>query len=263
MRRCYTGSLTGTRADSRILARAGELIVERDRHRPSGRLLRQAGMDASYVDLADPAHLEFEYMRWLRVVLRAARARAVLHIGGAACALPRALAAEDPTSRQEVCEVDGEVLAFARAHMGLRRVPGLRVRQVDGREWLERTPPGRYDAVVIDAFVAARVPRHLITSQALQAVGRIAPLVLINVVDDRAGHQVRTVAAAVAETYTRVWTLGARVGNTIVGGDPGRLDLALVASRAAADPASPRLTGPAELARRIAGTAPQRDPRDY
>jgi hypothetical protein len=72
------------------IAVQGDLIVERDRARASGRLLRQAGMDASYVDLADPSHLEFDYMRWLRIVLRAARARRVLHVGGAGCALPRA-----------------------------------------------------------------------------------------------------------------------------------------------------------------------------
>ena len=60
-------------------------------------------MEASYVDLADPSHLEFDYMRWMRIVLRAARARRVLHVGGGGCALARALAAEDPGGRQEVC----------------------------------------------------------------------------------------------------------------------------------------------------------------
>ena len=63
-------------------------------------------MDASYVDLSDPSHLEFDYLRWMRVVLGAARARRVLHIGGGGCALPRALAAADPGGLQEVCEVD-------------------------------------------------------------------------------------------------------------------------------------------------------------
>ena len=63
-------------------------------------------MDASYVDLADPSHLEFDYMRWIRIVLRTARARRVVHVGGGACALARALAAEDPGGRQQVCEVD-------------------------------------------------------------------------------------------------------------------------------------------------------------
>ncbi|HEY1568550.1 MAG TPA: hypothetical protein VGF68_16100, partial [Solirubrobacteraceae bacterium] len=95
---------------TRTVAR-GDLIAERDPRRPSGWLLRQREMDASYVDLADPLHLEFDYLRWIRVVLRAAHARRVLHVGGGACALPRALAAEDPGGRQEVCEVDADVLA--------------------------------------------------------------------------------------------------------------------------------------------------------
>ena len=84
-------------AAPRIVARDGDLVVERDPRRPTGRLLRQADMEASYVDLADASHLEFDYMRWMRIVLRAARARRVLHIGGGACALARALAAEDPS----------------------------------------------------------------------------------------------------------------------------------------------------------------------
>lgn len=56
-------------------------MVEADPHRPSGRLVPQGDMDASYIDLADVTHLEFDHMRWLRIVLRAVRARRVLHIG--------------------------------------------------------------------------------------------------------------------------------------------------------------------------------------
>ncbi|MBV9804584.1 MAG: hypothetical protein JO130_15390, partial [Solirubrobacterales bacterium] len=69
------------------IARRGELVAERDPRRPSGRLLRQGDMDASYIDLADPKHLEFDYMRWMRIIVLAARARRVLHVGGGACAL--------------------------------------------------------------------------------------------------------------------------------------------------------------------------------
>jgi hypothetical protein len=88
---------------TRTVARYGELIAEIDPQRPSGRILRQAGMEASYVDLADATHLEFDYMRWLRIILRATGARRVLHVGGGACALARALAAEDPHGRQGGC----------------------------------------------------------------------------------------------------------------------------------------------------------------
>ena len=243
-----------------VIARRGELIVERDPHRRSGRLLRQRGMDASYVDLADATHLEFDYMRWIRIVLRVAHARRVLHIGGGACALARALAAEDPTSRQEVCEVDADVLAVAREHLGLRRAPGLRVRQVEGRAHVATLPAGSFDAVVIDAFLGAQVPTALITVQALSEVARVAPLALVNVVDSRALTQVAPIAAGLAAAYPRVWALGNRVGNTIVAGSARLPDLQRIAARAAADSAPARLTAPGEAARWVAGTAAHRDP---
>ncbi len=216
-------------------------------------------MDASYVDLANPTHLEFDYMRWMRIVLRATRARRVLHVGGGACALARALAAEDPGGRQEVCEVDPEVLALAREHLGLRRGPGLRVRLADGREFIAGQAGASWDAVVIDAFVAATVPRRLITVEALADVARVAPLALVNVVDNRAARDVRTIAAALSATYPRVWTLGGRAGNTVLAGDAVRLDLRRIAPAVAADPSPARLTGPDAMARLIGGTAPIRD----
>jgi hypothetical protein len=216
-------------------------------------------MDASYVDLADPSHLEFDYLRWIRIVLRAARARRVLHVGGGACALPRALAAEDPGGRHEVCEVDADVLALAREHFGLRRVPGLRVRQAEGRAFVAAAPDASWDAVVIDAFVGARVPRRLITAQALADVARVAPLALVNVVDNRSAHDVRAVAAGLTGVYPQVWTLSGRAGNTVVAAGVAELDLGRVAARVAADPSPARLTTPAVTARLVADVAAHRD----
>jgi spermidine synthase len=242
-----------------VIARRGELIVERDPARPSGRLLRDSGMDASYVDLADPSHLEFDYLRWTRIVLRAARARRVLHVGGGACTLARALAAADPAGRQEVCEIDPEVLAIAREHLGLRRAPGLRVRQADGRAFIAARRDGGWDAVVIDAYVGAKVPRRLVTAEALADVRRVAGLAVVNVVDNRAGQVVRRVASGLAEAYPRVWSLGGRSGNTIVAGSVDVLDLRRIAAAAAADPSPARLTPPPGLAPQVAAAAPFRD----
>jgi hypothetical protein len=150
-------------------------VVERDPRRASGRLLRDDGMEASYVDLADPAHLEFDYLRWLRIVLRASRAGRVIHVGGGACALARALAAEDPGGRQEVCEVNAEVIALARAHLGLRRKPGLHVRHAEGRAFIATQPDASWDAVVIDAFIAAGVPHRLVTVEAVTGAAERRP----------------------------------------------------------------------------------------
>jgi spermidine synthase len=251
--------MTRARSKPHSIARHGELIAERDPLRPSGRLLRQGDMDASYVDLADPSHLEFDYMRWMRIVLRAAAARRVLHIGGGACALARALAAEDPAGRQEVCEVDAEVLAIAREHFGLRRTPGLRVRHAEGRAFVARQPRSGWDAVAIDAFVAATVPRHLITLEAAADLARVAPLALINVLDNRAAREIHRVAAALAPAYPRVWALGARAGNTIVVGSARPLDVDRIAAEAAADPSPARVTRPDMMARSAAGAVPLRD----
>jgi hypothetical protein len=251
--------VTRARTQNTVIARRGELVVERDPRRASGRLLRQRDMDASYVDLADPAYLEFDYLRWIRVVLRTARARRVLHVGGGACSLPRALAAEDPGGRQEVCEADAAVLAVAREHLGLRRAPGLRVRTGDGREYVASQSDASWEAVVIDAFVGAAVPRRLVTVQALTDIARVTPLAVINVVDNRAGHVVRRIAAGLAEVYPHAWTLGARIGNTIVVGTRSELDLARVRAQSAADRSPARLTGPAALARRLTGTSPWYD----
>jgi hypothetical protein len=194
-------------------------------------------MEASYVDLADVTHLEFGYLRWLRIVLKVAKARRVLHVGGGACALARALAAEDPGGRQEVCEVDAGVLALAREHLGLRRAPGLRVRHAEGRAHIAAQAGDSWDAIVIDAFVGARVPAGLIVPEALLDAARVAPLTLINVIDDRSSAEVDATQSAQSVAYPRVWTLGQRPGNTIVAGctAAAQPDFALIAARAAAD----------------------------
>jgi hypothetical protein len=251
--------MTRLRSTPEIVDRRGDLVVERDPRRASGRLLRQGGMDASYVDLADSSHLEFDYLRWIRIVLRVARARRVLHVGGGACALPRTLAAEDPGGRQEVCESEAEVLALAREHLGLRRTPGLKVRHAEGRAFVAGQPGGSWDAIVIDAFVGASVPRRLVTVEALTDAARVAPLTLVNVVDNRAAREVRAVAAALSAAYPQVWTLGGRAGNTVVVGAEAKLELQRIAAQAGADPAPARLTGPNALALSLPGVPARRD----
>lgn len=240
---CQPAAMPHRQQRTRTLARCGELIAEVDPQRPSGRLLRHGGMDASYVDLADATYLEFDYMRWLRIVLRAAGARRVLHVGGGACSLARALAAEDPESRQEVCEIDGDVLSMARQHLGLRRVPGLRVRHAEGLSHIRAQPADSWDAIVIDAFVGARVPPELVTVEALRDAARAAPLTLVNVVEDHSARDVRAVAAALASAYPSVWTLGQRIGNIIVAGSASTEapNLSTIAARAAADASPARI----------------------
>src|SRR6201989_2355042 len=174
------------RAGPDILAVTGDLVVQRDAGRASGRLLRHGDMDASYVDLADPRPLEFDYLRRMRDLADALRARRVIHVGGGAGALARALAATDRERRQDVVEVDPHVLALAPEHPGLRGARGLRARHGDGRAFLASRRDGSADAILVDAFVGARVPRHLVTAEALADAARLlapAGALAVHVVD--------------------------------------------------------------------------------
>lgn len=259
------------RSGPEVLAVAGDLVVQRDAGRPSGRLLRQGDMDASYVDLADPRHLEFDYLRRMRDLVEALRARRIVHIGGAGCALARALAASDRDAvrRQDVVEVDGEVLALAREHLGLRRVPGLRIREADGRAFLAGRADASADAILIDAFVGARVPPHLATAEALHDAARVlrpGGALAINVVDAPPLDDVRAIAAGLREALPVVAALGAgpvlrgrRAGNVVLIGGHGPLPLERVRVRAAADPSPFALLAPREVAALSGPAAPWRD----
>src|SRR3954447_26076725 len=214
------------RSGPEVLAAAGDLVVQRDAGRATGRLLRHGDMDASYVDLADPRHLEFDYLRRMRDVAEALGARRGVHVGGGACALARALAASDRERRQEVVEVDADVLAFAREHLGLRRAPGLRVRHGDGRAFLATRRDGSADAILVDAFVGARVPRHLATADALADAARVlAPggALAVNVVDAPPLDDARAIAAGQLAAFAVVAGLaagpvlrGRRSGNVVL-----------------------------------------------
>lgn len=247
-----------TRTRALILGADGDLVVERDPQRPSGRLLRQEGMEASYIDLGDLRHLEFDYLRWTRLILRSMHARHVLHVGGGGCALARALLAEDPGSRQEVFEVDERVVEIARAHLGLRRQPGLKLRVADGRAAISARSGRGADAIVIDAFVGARVPRHLVTCEALATYAQIAPLTIVNVVDTADRRDARAAAAALSAVYPNLGALAAgrrHAGNVVVFGSANEPDWARIEGSAAADASPARLV----RARELTGGAPWRD----
>jgi predicted O-methyltransferase YrrM len=234
------------RAAPEVIAETGDLTVLRDPARPTGRLLMQGDMEASYIDLADPRHVEFDYLRRMRDLVELTGARTVVHVGGAACALARALAAARPGDRQEVLEADPAVLEVARAHLGLRRAPGLRVRRADGRAALAARREGSADAVLVDAFVGARVPRHLVTEEALADAARVvAPggLVAVNVVDSRRLADAAAIAAGLGAAFAHVLAIGPaavlgrrRGGNVVLVGAHRALPTERLAARAAADP---------------------------
>ncbi|WP_143180904.1 spermidine synthase [Buchananella hordeovulneris] len=133
-----------------------------------GVLLLLDGVESSYLDALDAAHLEFEYMQQFAAVVDAvfpagAGLRA-LHLGGGGCALARAWDATRPSSSQLVIEYDGVLAQQVRHWFALPRAPRLRIRHAEARAALAGNA-GQWDVIVRDVFVGRQVPPHLRTSQ--------------------------------------------------------------------------------------------------
>ena len=145
--------------------------------RPGAFLLRVDGHDQSYVDLADPRRLVFDYVRRMGDVVDLQRAPAeplrMVHVGGAGMTLPRYVAATRPGSVQVVLEPDERVTALVRERMPWRRADRIKVRPTDGRSGLALQRDGHADAVVLDAYLHGRVPRELLTAECFEVVARV------------------------------------------------------------------------------------------
>jgi spermidine synthase len=166
------------------------VTIEADPARPSGRMLFLDGHESSYVDLTDPTHLEFSYVRRIGDVLDLVRpARQpidVLHVGGGGFTLPRYVAATRPRSRQLVYEYDGGLVQVARQHLGLGPIGGLKVRVGDARRRIEERPDASADVVIGDAFTGVIVPPHLATLEFAAEVRRVLRpdgVYVLNVID--------------------------------------------------------------------------------
>ena len=139
-------------------------------------LLTVDGAPQSYVDLADPRHLEFEYVRRLAHVLDCAaepgRPLDLLHLGGGALTLPRYAAAARPGSRQTVVEFDAGLVGLVAEHLPVPADAGITVHTADARAWLEAAPAGCADVLVADVFGGSRVPAQLTSAEYARAAAR-------------------------------------------------------------------------------------------
>jgi spermidine synthase len=208
--------------------------VVADPARVSGRVLMLDSLRHSYVDLADPTHLEFDYVRAIAATIQAVepggRPLSVLHLGGGGLTLPRWLAAERPGTRSLVLEVDPGVVAIDRERLALHTSDELRVRVVDGRIGLRDEPPGRRDVVVGDAFGGVSVPWQLTTREALELVDgalRDGGVYAVNLIDHPPLDFVRAELATMRDVWPYVALLAR--GPVLAGEDGG--NVVAVASR--------------------------------
>ncbi len=186
-----------------------------DPARPGGRTLVLDGLRHSYVDLQNPAHLEFRYAQRFGDVIAALPPGplSALHIGLGGGTLPRHLAAVRPGSRSTVLEVDPGVVALDRDRLDLRTGPDLQVLVGDARTSIADQPSGTYDVVVGDAFGSLAVPWHLATRELAAEVRRVLRprgVYLLNVIDNPPAAFARAETATLLTVFADVALLAPR-----------------------------------------------------
>lgn len=135
------------------------------------------GATQSSIKVGDPSYLHFDYLKLVLAGFVLAEApRRVLIVGLGGGALPVFLRRHYPLLQIDVAEIDPEVLTAATLYFGFRQDDLLKAHVGDGRSFIENTPAGRYDLIILDAFGSTEVPAHLATAEFLQAVRRaLAP----------------------------------------------------------------------------------------
>ena len=205
------------------------VALEADPANPGGYTLLLDDLSHSYVDLRDPTHLNFNYVRWIAKAIDAANPGKapldVVFIGGGGFTLPRWLEATRPGSHSEVLEVDGELVEFDEEHLGLRETDSIEISVGDARIGMLDIPDGSADVVVGDAFGNLSVPWHLATAEWTEEVKRVlAPggLYALNVIDYPPLDLQRAETATLLEAFdhVRIVTYGAEErplgGNAVI-----------------------------------------------
>lgn len=212
-----------------------------------GWLLTINGAHSSHLH-PDPEILDFEYMRQMSALIAARHAPAdrlrILHLGAAACALPRHLAHRFPEARQVAVEIDAKLADLAREWFDLPRAPRLRIRVGDGRAVLSSLHDDSRDIVVRDAFAdvpttrggtaEVRTPRQLTTVEFTREVRRVlvpGGLYLANCGDGRDLARARSETATVSSVFENVALVsdpsmfkGRRTGNIVLAASDGPID---------------------------------------
>jgi spermidine synthase len=246
-----------------------------DPDRPEAWTLLLDGTPQSHVDLDDPEHLEFEYMRWLGhltdLAAPAGEPLRVLHLGGGGLTLARYVAATRPRSSQVAVEWDAALVDLVRERLPLPRRPRVRVRVGDARAVLEQVPAGSFDVVVADLFAQARTPAHLNSVEFALAAARALRkpgLYAANIGDGPPLRHARAQVATVRSVFLDACLIaepavlrGRRFGNLVVAAADHGLPVARLSRRTAGDPFPARVLHGSELDRFTAAAKPVTDTR--
>jgi spermidine synthase len=248
-----------------------ELLADADRD--GSWMLLVNGTPQSHVDLDDPAHLEFEYVRRMGHVLDLAAdpgaAIDVVHLGGGALTLPRYVAVTRPGSRQRVVEIDQPLTDLVREHLPLPRGARVRVRADDARVGLEALHTASAEVVICDVFAGARTPAHLTSAEfAVEAHRVLRPggVYVANVADGPPLRFARAQVATLRSVFAHVCLLaepgtlrGRRFGNLVAVASDAELPIAGFVRRCARDPMPSRVVHDDDLDRFAGNARPVHD----
>src|SRR5438552_12556777 len=149
------------------------IIVTEDHKGMRTLLLARGGGRQSVVKPGDPDHLELPYARVaLAGLALCEEPRRILVVGLGGGSLPMFLRAHYPAATIDVAEIDPEVVDVAKKFFGFVEDEHMRAHVGDGRQFIEKAPPGDYDIIFLDAFGAREVPRHLTTREFLRITRR-------------------------------------------------------------------------------------------
>ncbi|MFF5842224.1 spermidine synthase [Streptomyces massasporeus] len=248
-----------------------KLMPDVDRERAW--LLTVDGAPQSYVDLDEPAHLEFEYTRRLGhvldVVAEPGRALDVVHLGGGALTLPRYVAVTRPGSRQHVVEADRGLLELVSEHLPLPEGADIALHAADARSWLEHAPEGSADVLLADVFSGSRVPAHLTSVVYVREAARVlrgSGVYLANLPDAAPFAFLRSQLATLATAFAELALIaepgvlrGRRFGNAVLVAAHQPIDAAALARLTAADVFPARVEHGTRLREFIGGARAVRD----
>jgi spermidine synthase len=247
------------------LANSGyRAVIEPDRWVPGSFTLIVDGTPQSHVNIDDPGELFFEYIQRMGHVIDELASPGApitaVHLGAGAFTLPRYIEATRPGSRQQVVEIESDLVDFVRSHLPWSPRASIRVRHGDAREVLAKFPPGlrgSVDLLVIDIFSGARTPAHVTSQEFYRSAVELLSddgVVLVNVADGPglafARGQVATLSSVVNDVAMLAETQilkGRRFGNVVLVGSRSTLPLEWMPRLLAGGPHPSKIVSGAEL----------------
>ena len=256
----------------RLASSGHTAVIEADRFVPGSFQLVVDGTPQSHVNLDDPTALFFEYIQRIGHVIDQVRDPGepitAVHLGAGALTLPRYVEATRPGSRQQVVELEQDLVDFVREHLPWSKRAAIRVRYGDAREVLGRFPrglAGSVDLVVVDIFSGARTPAHVTSIEFYrEAAALLAPdgILVVNVADGPGLAFARGQAATVGDAVGHVALLaetqilkGRRFGNVVLIGSNAELPMDFIPRLLAGGPHPAKAVAGAELRQFIGGAS--------